>query len=379
MIELVVGLIALAIWLVLILARHGFWLARERDTAEQPAVPASWPAVTAIVPARDEADVVARSIGSLIAQDYPGDFRIVLVDDNSSDGTAQIAAALAGAADRLTILSGAPLAPGWTGKLWAVSQGIAAAGDVPAWLWLTDADIEHAPDTLRTLVSRGIGDKRVLVSLMARLRCESLAEKALIPAFVFFFQMLYPFGEVNRRGAGPGAAAGGCMLVDGQALAAAGGIAAVRTALIDDCAFGALLKTQGAVWLGLTDRSVSIRRYDTATSVAAMISRSAYAQLGYSPRLLAGTILGLSLMYLAPPLLALLGTGAAQIAGIATWALMMLAFQPMLRFYRRSPLWGIALPLIAAFYAGCTLLSAWQHHRGRGGLWKGRVQAEIAA
>lgn len=364
--------LSLAIWLVLIVARHGFWLARERDTREVPADPVHWPEVVAVVPARDEADVIARSIGSLAAQDYPGRFHIILMDDSSSDGTADIARALG--SDRVEMVRGLPLAPGWTGKLWAVSQGVERAGSAPIWLWLTDADIEHAPDTLRTLVARGEAGALTLVSLMARLRCDSIAERMLIPAFVFFFQLLYPFGLVNRA-RGIGGAAGGCMLVRREALEAAGGIAAIRGALIDDCALGALLKRQGRIWLGLTDRSRSIRPYDGFGSVAAMISRSAYAQLRYSPLLLAGTLFGLALVYAAPPLLALFGQGFARFAGIATWALMAIAFQPMLAFYRRSPLWGLALPLIAAFYAGCTLLSAWQHIRGRGGMWKGRAQA----
>ena len=400
---IVVGLalLSLVIWLVLVVARDGFWLTRERDNfsySSASSVPGEgrgpvasvpqlgpglrrgseegrWPTVTAIVPARDEAEVIARSIGSLAAQDYPGDFRILLVDDSSSDGTADIVRALG--SERVRVVTGAPLAAGWTGKLWAVSQGIAAAGDAPDYLLLTDADIAHAPDTLRSLVARAVEDDRVLVSLMARLRCESPAERALIPPFVWFFQMLYPFAKVNRRGNGFGAAAGGVMLVKRTALEAAGGIAAVRSALIDDCAFGALMKQQGAVWLGLTDRAVSIRRYDTWGSVAAMISRSAYAQLGYSPVVLAGTTVGLALTYLAPPLLAIFARGPAQSAAIGAWALMALAFQPMLRFYGRSPLWGPALPLIATFYAGCTLLSAWQHVRGRGGMWKGRVQAAL--
>lgn len=377
MIGLVAGGVALTVWLVLVFARQGFWLTAERDTRGLPAEPAHWPAVTAVVPARDEADVIATSIGSLIAQDYPGDFRVILVDDNSSDGTAEIARRLE-PSNRLTILSGQPLAPGWTGKLWAVSQGIAAAGETPDYLWLTDADIAHAPDTLRTLITRAVGEKRVLVSLMARLRCKSVAERALIPAFVWFFQMLYPFGAVNRP-TGVGAAAGGCMLANRIALERASGIAAVRGALIDDCAFGALMKRQGPVWLGLTDRSVSIRIYDTYASVAAMISRSAYAQLGYSPLLLVGTLFGLALIYLGPVLLTLAGQGYAQMLGLGAWALMAIAFQPMLRFYGRSPLWGIALPGIALFYAGCTFASAWAHWRGRGGMWKGRAQAAIGA
>ncbi|WP_176593854.1 glycosyltransferase [Sphingobium sp. EM0848] len=370
------GMAVLAIWLGLLLGRDGFWLARERDDRDLPPSLQRWPDVTAVVPARDEADVIARSIGSLIAQDYPGRFRILLVDDSSSDGTGAIVCSLG--SEKVEVLTGQPLPHGWTGKLWALHQGIAHAGPAPVWLWLTDADIAHAPDTLRTLVARGEakGQERALslVSLMARLRCDTLAERMLVPAFVFFFQMLYPFGRVNRPG-GLGAAAGGCMLVRRTVLEQAGGIGAIRGALIDDCTLGALLKRQGPVWLGLTDRSVSIRPYRDFASVAAMISRSAYAQLRYSPWLLAATLAGMMLVYAAPPLLTLFGQGLARWAGLAAWLAMALSFQPMLRFYCRSPLWGAALPVIAAFYAGCTLLSAWQQSRGRGGMWKGRAQA----
>ncbi len=213
---------------------------------------------------------------------------------------------------------------------------------------------------------------------MARLRCGTPAERALIPAFVFFFQMLYPFARVNRPGR-TAAAAGGCMLVRRAALAQAGGIGAVRGALIDDCAVGELMKRQGPVWLGLTDRSVSIRPYGAFEDVAAMIARSAYAQLGYSPVRLVGAVLGLALVYLAPPLFALLGHGPTRWLGAAAWAAMAVAFQPMLAFYRRSPVWGVALPAIAAFYAGCTVRSGIAHAQGRGGLWKGRAQAATTA
>lgn len=368
----VLACLSLVAWLVLVFGRGGFWRAREIDVSGQPANPESWPAVTAIVPARDEADVIARSLASVQAQDYPGPFSIILVDDSSSDGTADIARGLA--TDRLGVIIGQPLPVGWTGKLWAMAQGVEAAGDTPTYLWFSDADIEAAPDTLLSLVSRAEAGQLAMVSLMARLQCMSFAERALIPAFVFFFQMLYPFSHVNKPG-GMGAAAGGCMLVRRESLAAAGGIAAIRTALIDDCTLGALLKRQGPIWLGLTDRVRSIRPYDDLGSVAAMISRSAYAQLGYSPFLLAGTVFGLGLMYAVPPALTLFGTGWARTFALAAWALMAISFQPMLRFYRRSALWGVALPLIAAFYAGCTLLSAAQHMRGRGGQWKGRAQA----
>lgn len=364
--------LSLAIWLGLVFANGGFWLARERDSRGLPPEPATWPDVTAIVPARDEADVIAASIGSLAAQDYPGTFRIILVDDSSSDGTGHIARVLG--SERVEVLTGLPLSAGWTGKLWALSQGIERAGEAPAYLWLTDADIAHAPDTLRMLVTRGEAGRLALVSLMAKLHCATFAERMTIPAFVFFFQMLYPFARVNRP-TGLGAAAGGCMLVRREVLEAAGGIGAIRGALIDDCTLGALLKKQGPIWLGLTDRSRSIRPYEGFGPIAAMISRSAYAQLHYSPLLLVGTLLGLALVYAVPPLITLFSHGLARWLGVAAWMLTAISFQPMLRFYRRSPLWGLALPLIAAFYAGCTLLSAWQHARGRGGMWKGRAQA----
>ncbi len=367
----VVSVLVLAtslVWTWLLVAHGGFWAMRERDTAAPPPEPDHWPSVTAVVPARDEADVIARSLASLAAQDYPGHFRVILVDDNSSDGTAAAARALG--SPRIEVLSGKPLPAGWTGKLWAVSQGVAAAGVEPDYLWLTDADIAHAPDTLRSLVARAVGEDRVLVSLMAKLRCESLAERALIPAFVYFFAMVYPFARVNGRGRTAGAA-GGCMLARRDALERAGGIAAIRGALIDDCAFGALLKREGRIWLGLTERSVSLRAYPRFGDMAAMIARSAYAQLGYSPLALAGTLIALGLVFIAPPVLSLVGGSG----GWVPYALVTLSFLPIANFYRRTPFCALLLPGIAAFYAGCTLLSAWQYSQGRGGMWKGRAQA----
>ncbi len=364
------GGLVVVVWLVLLFARAGWWRAAEQDGGALPE-PAAWPAVVAVVPARDEAAVIGRAAASLAAQDYPGDFRVIMVDDGSSDGTAAVARASGG--ERLTVLRAAPLVAGWTGKLAAVAQGIAAAGEVP-YLWLTDADIEHAPDTLRSLVARAVRDQAVLVSLMARLRTDSLAERALVPAFVWFFMMLFPFRAVNRPGP-TAAAAGGVMLVDRAALARAGGIAAIRQALIDDCALARLLKREGPIRLLLTRRSVSLRPYPGVADVGAMISRSAYAQLDYSPLLLAGTVVGLALTFVAPPLLALFAAGWAQLAGVAAWGMMSAAFQPCLRFYRRSPAWGAAVPAIAAVYGWYTLVSAVQYHRGRGGQWKGRVQA----
>jgi hopene-associated glycosyltransferase HpnB len=371
-----VALLSLAIWLGLLLFRDGFWLARDTDAAIAPA-PAAWPAVTAVVPARDEAEVIGAAMTSLVAQDYPGDFRIVLVDDGSSDGTGAIARRAAGASDRLAVIEGTPPPAGWTGKLWAMRNGVATAGAAPTYFWFTDADIAHAPDTLRSLVARSEQRGLVLDSLMAELRCDSFAEKVMIPAFVFFFQMLYPFARVNRPSARMAAAAGGCMLVRRTALERAGGLAAIADAIIDDCAMGAAMKAQGPIRLSLTRRSVSLRPYGGWSEIVAMIARSAYAQLDYAPALLAGTLAGLALLYVVPPLCTLFGHGGTQWAGAFAWLAMAVCFQPMLRFYRRSPLWGVALPAIGVVYGAATALSAWQHFRGRGGMWKGRAQARM--
>jgi len=378
MIATVFGVATLAVWTYLLAGRGGFWRARETDAAEPPP-PAEWPAVVAVVPARDEAEVIAAAVGGLLAQDYPGRFRVILVDDESSDGTAGLAQAAAdrlGAGERLEIVRGAPPPPGWTGKLWAVSQGVArAAAHEPKYLLLSDADIAHAPDNLRRLAARAEAGGFRLTSLMAELCCRTWPERLLIPAFVLFFQMLYPFRWSNAPQRRLAAGAGGCMLVDRQALADAGGIAAVRGALIDDCALAGLMKRQGPIWIGLTHRARSLRPYASVGEIGRMISRSAYAQLGYSVAVLAGTLAGLGLVFLAPPALALFAAGPARLAGVAAWLAMAAAYQPMLRFYRRSPLWGLALPLIGTLYAGFTLNSAIATWRGRGGFWKGRVQA----
>jgi hopene-associated glycosyltransferase HpnB len=375
-----IALFALAVWLYLLLGRGAFWRCAERDDRGEPATdPVRCPNVVAVVPARNEADMLPHSLASLLGQDYPGPFSVILVDDNSDDGTPAVARELAvGAAGRLTIVGGAPLPAGWTGKLWAMHQGIARADTLaarPDYLLLTDADIEHDPRTLQALVRRAEAGGLVLVSLMAKLRCQSRAERALIPAFVFFFQMLYPFAWVNRRDARTAAAAGGCMLVQCAALAAAGGVASIRGALIDDCALGARLKRQGPVWLGLTERVRSLRPYPSFGDIRRMVGRSAYAQLHYSPWILVGAVSGLTLTYLAAPLIALLGSGVSERVAAAVWILMAGTFWPTVHFYRRSPLWAPLLPAIAAVYLGFTLDSARQHGRGRGGLWKGRVQA----
>jgi len=304
------------------------------------------------------------------------------VDDGSSDGTASVAAETAAKLGRgaaLTIKSGAPLPPGWTGKLWAMKQGVDAAVEdrpPPKYLLLTDADIAHTPDNLRRLVARAEAGGLVLTSLMARLSCVTGPEKLMIPAFVYFFAMVYPFGQVNNPRSRVAGAAGGCMLAKADALQAAGGIDAIRTAIIDDCALGAAMKQQGPIWLGLTDRAESQRPYVTLSEIGRMISRSAYAQLDYSPLILAGSLAGLVLTYLAPPLIAIFAPGILKLAGLAAWTLMAISFWPMLKFYRRSPLWGFALPLIGALYTVFTVKSAVDVWMGRGGFWKGRAQAQ---
>ena len=378
----------LAIWLYLLAGRGGFWLAAERDDDGQlpdgRAPGEAWPAVTAIIPARDEAACVGETVGSLLGQDYPGALHVIVIDDQSRDATAQVArdaAANLGKADRLTVLSGRALPGGWTGKLWAQQQGVAFVdeqSDRPSYLLFTDADIVYGPDALSRLVARAQPKDLVLASLMVKLRCESFAERLFIPAFIFFFQMLYPFAWANDPRRVTAAAAGGCMLVRRETLRDAGGLAAIRGALIDDCALAKLLKAHGPIWIGLTERVRSIRAYPAIADIRRMVSRTAYAQLRYSPLLLLGTVVGLALTYLAPVALAIFADGIAQFLGIFVWASMALAFRPTLRFYGLSAFWGLALPAIAATYMAFTLDSAYQHARGRGGMWKGRAQANVS-
>ncbi len=364
----VLAVICLAAWIYLIAGRGWFWLCSVRDT--QPvAAPERCPSVVAVIPARNEALCIAESVRSLLRQDYPGPLSVIVIDDDSSDGTAATATRAAA-----TVVSSRGLPAGWTGKLWALQQGVAAAEALrPDYLLLTDADIVHAPDTLLRLVAQASSGRYVLTSLMAKLRCESFAERSHVPAFIYFFQMLFPFSWVSRRERATAAAAGGCMLVQAKALAGIGGISSIRNALIDDCALAARLKAVGPIWLGLTERVRSIRPYDTLADVKQMIARSAYAQLRYSPLLLAGAAFGMALTFLAPPLLAIMASGLPRYLGLAAWLLMALSFIPTLRFYRLSPLWSIALPVIAALYLFYTFASAYRHWLRRGGQWKGRV------
>jgi len=365
------GLAAFVAWLVLLFGRGGFWRARDDDAdAVELPVPTAWPDVVAIVPARDEAATIAMTVRSLLRQDYPGALRLIVVDDRSTDGTGAIARDAAGGDKRLTVVTGVARPAGWAGKLWALEQGLGVAP--PASLLLfTDADIEHAPDSLRRLVQRQFAGGFVLVSLMARLRCESPAERWLIPAFVFFFQMLYPFRWVRDRASSVAAAAGGCVLLDRPAFVAAGGLAPIRAALIDDCALARQMKRRGPIWLGLTERVVSLRAYGGIAPIRAMVTRSAYEQLGRSPFLLAAMLAGLGLVFLLPPFLALFADGAAGWLGAAGWGAMVVAYAPTLSRFGLLRARGFALPLVAVAYMSFTLESAVASWRGRGGLWKG--------
>jgi hopene-associated glycosyltransferase HpnB len=371
-----IALLSLAAWLYLVLGRGFFWLPRMPPP---PPPPARWPRVAAVVPARDEAEVIGEAVTSLLSQDYPGVLSLTVVDDHSDDGTADVAraaAAAAGAADRLRIVGARALPAGWTGKLWALSEGVRQLDlddERPDLYLFTDADIRHHASNVTELVARLEAEQRDLVSLMVLLRCRSLAERLLIPAFVFFFAKLYPFAWSNDPRKRVAAAAGGCVLMRRSAYKRIGGYASIRGALIDDCALAYEVKRGGSIWLGLTRRTVSLRAYPGVADVWQMVARTAYTQLGYSPLRLAGTVLGLALVYLAPPLL-LFASGAPAWTGGIAWLIMMAAYAPMLRFYGLSMLWAPLLPLIALIYLAATIDSARRHWRGAGGQWKGRVQ-----
>ena len=369
----------LAIWLYLLLLRGRFWLPRELP---EPARPAR-AGVIAVMPARDEAATIGRAVRSLLEQELSVPLQLIVVDDGSTDGTADAARAAAvavGAAGRLIVLQGAPLQQGWTGKLWALSQGVAVAGRLSAdYLLFTDADIEHDRHAVATLLGHAVEHRLDMVSLMVRLSTASFAERCLIPAFVFFFLKLYPPRWIASARSAVAGAAGGCILIRPPALERAGGLGAIRSRIIDDCALAGIVKASGgSLVLALTRRSRSLRVYGTFREIGAMISRTAFNQLRHAWWLLAATLLGLGVTYLAPPLLA---WSRQPIAGCAAgaWALMTLCYLPMVRFYRVSPLYALLLPAVALFYAGATLHSAVRFALGRGGQWKGRAQDVRAA
>lgn len=373
---------ALAAWIWLIAARGGFWRARPRldGPADAAAAPSDWPAVAAVIPARNEAATIARAVASLAGQDYPGPLSIVVVDDDSDDGTADLARAAATGGRPVSVITAARLEPGWAGKVWALSQGLAhieaAPGD-PAFIWLSDADIEHDPAMLRALVAEAEARALDLMSLMVLLRVRSFWERLLIPPFVFFFQKLFPFAWVNDPRAGTAAAAGGCMLLRRTALTRIGGIAAIGSALIDDVALARAVKPGGAIRLALTKGSRSLRPYPGLADIWAMVARSAFDQLGYSTLALIGTVLAMALIYLVPPAAVLAypfhASGLAAGLGALGWAAMALAAGPTNRLYRLAWPAGLALPAAAALFVAMTVDSARRHWSGRGGAWKART------
>lgn len=381
--------LSLAAWLWLLLARGFFWRTDVRLPArEEPGV---WPAVCVVVPARDEAAVLPASLPSLLAQDYPGRAEVFLIDDGSTDGTGELACELARRHGGLPLTVASPGEPpaGWTGKLWAVRHGIdLARAREPEYLLLTDADIAHAPDSLRALVSAAGTGGFDVVSQMARLRVESLWERLVVPAFVYFFAQLYPFrwigggraGSEGKKGTRTAAAAGGCVLLRADAAERARIPDAIRQAVIDDVALARAVKgTGGRIWLGLADRVDSVRPYPRLHDLWRMVSRSAYAQLRHNPLVLAGTVAGLALVYLVPPASVCVGLaagwGTTALLGAAAWLVMAGTYLPMLRYYRQPRWLAPLLPFTAFLYLLMTVDSAVQHYRGRGAAWKGRTYA----
>jgi hopene-associated glycosyltransferase HpnB len=358
-----------------------FWHLRPfDDDAIEHAAPPRWPRVVAIIPARNEAATIAETTSALLRQDYPGEFSFIVVDDHSEDETVRIAQQSASPRDadsRVLIHLASLLPPGWTGKLWALDEGVRHVGPQMAdFYWFTDADVVHGPGTLRRLVARAEQDRLHLVSLMVLLQANTLPERALIPAFLFFFLKLYPpswIADPNARTAG---AAGGCVLLRRSALEKIGGLAAIRSEVIDDCSLARAVKRAGGpIWMGVTRASHSLRAYVTFAEIRDLIARTAFTQLRYSAWLLVGTLAGLLLTYIAPVALVFTLPVTARLLALAAWLLMSLTFLPTVRFYRRSPFWAPLLPLAALFYAYATWLSAVRYWLDRGAQWKGRAQA----
>jgi len=379
----ILAVMSCAAWVYLVFFHGGFWRSTlSANELPNPDLP-EWPDVLVVIPARNEADVISRTVLSLQQQDYSRPVSIVLVDDNSNDGTAAIARAAAeeaGHADRLAVVDGAPLAPGWTGKVWAMAQGVAHADSIAPqarYILFSDADIEHAPSNLRRLVHTAETEGKDLVSIMVMLMTKGFWERFLIPPFVFFFQMLYPFSRVNDDTRDTAAAAGGCMLVRRSALHRSGGMDAIKGALIDDCALArSLADAGGRLSLSLDAKTRSTRPYGGFSGIWNMVARSAYTQLRYSPWLLMGCIMGMALVY-GVPLLVVLAFGwlapITVLAGLATYILMCVAYIPTLRLYDRPLYTAVFMPLAGMLYTAMTISSAVRHWRGVGGGWKGRV------
>ncbi len=374
--------LSLLVWLYLGLLHGRFWQAGPSLPPLPDALrpdPATWPALCVVVPARDEAASIEEALGSLLDQDYPGPYGVILVDDRSSDATASLARGLG--SPHLHVVDGTDTPPGWSGKLWAVAQGVARAQrllpDQNGFFLLTDADIVHEPSHLATLVAKALRDNLEQVSEMVALNTESAAERALVPAFVYFFQLLYPFALVNRADRRPAAAAGGTILIRQAALERIGGIESLRDALIDDVALARRVKCSGGgIWLGHSRQARSVRPYPHPGDVWRMVARTAYVQLRFSPLLLVGTLLGMTLLWLVPLAALLFSGGVSELFGLMAWAIATLSFLPTLRRFELSPFWTLLLPGVAMFYTLATLASAVDHHRGRGVVWKQRHYRE---
>jgi hopene-associated glycosyltransferase HpnB len=373
--------LSLVIWFVLFFLWGSFWHIWESDADRTDAPsPQNWARVVAIIPARNEASSIAAVVAALADQDYPGEFSIVIVDDHSSDGTAELARKAAiesGAAAHIQIISSPELVPGWTGKLWALNSGVAASyNTAEKFLWFTDADVVHAHDTLRSLVSRAEQDNLDLASRMVLLESSTFAEQLLIPPFLYFFLMLYPpnwIAHAHRKTAG---AAGGCMLLRRTALERIGGLSAIRGEIIDDCSLARAVKRSGGkIRMSLTRASRGLRAYSGFAEIRDMISRTAFTQLRYSALQLLGTLVGLAIAFLFPVALTFAPNARIWLPALLAWCLMTASFLPTVTFYRQSPLWAPLLPLAALFYSYATLLSAVRYWLGRGGQWKGRAQA----
>jgi hopene-associated glycosyltransferase HpnB len=374
--------LALVAWCYLLVGHGGYWRTGQRLPRQRPQRD-SWPSVVAVVPARNEAAMLATTLPTLLAQDYPGEFRVVLVDDASTDDTAEVARSVATPA--LSIVPGDGPPPGWAGKVAAMAAGVAAAGE-PDYLLFTDADIGHPTDSVRALVTVAQTQHRDLVSLMARLGTATAWERLVVPAFVYFFAQLYPFRRVSDPRSRTAAAAGGCMLVRREALVAAGGLDRIRGALIDDIALGTLLKRRpdgGRTWLGFTEEVRSLRPYPRLADLWGMVARSAYTQLRHSPALLLGTIIGLLLLYAVPVVATVIGAVGLNCwlfgLGLAAWLAMSISYVPVLRLYRLGPWRAPLLPAVALLYAAMTIDSARRHWLGRGGAWKGRTASTAVA
>lgn len=374
---LLLTILVLLIWIYLVAFHSGFWRIHH---FQLPAVgSAAKASVAVIIPARDEADVIGRAVSSLLRQDFGGDIRLFVVDDHSTDGTANAARASAGmlgSSEKVSVIPSDPLPLGWTGKVWAMQQGWQAACDIsPEFILFTDADVEHSPDNVSRLLAQAEVGRYDLVSLMVRLRCENLREKFLIPAFVYFFFLLYPPAKISNPRSRVAGAAGGCILIRREILETIGGLESIRGEIIDDCSLAKRTKAvNGRLWLGVTDETRSLRSYGTLSNIRDMIARTAFNQLRHSMVLLAGCVAGMLLTFIAPLLLVSSNKLAIGWIAMAACMLMFVSYMPTLRLYRINPLNALTLPFAALFYTYATILSAWNYRLGKGGNWKGRDQ-----